>query len=121
MQNALSQCRNIRYSLEATCTALLGDDALSGLLVKNVKTGSEETLRVTGVFVAIGINPRTELVKGQIELASDGSIITDTHMHTRVPGIYAAGDVRNTPLRQVITACADGALAATEAVAFLSS
>ena len=70
--------------------------------------------------MALGIAPRTELVAGQLTLCAEKSILTNERMETSVPGVYAAGDVRNSPLRQVVTACADGAVAATEAVAFLA-
>ena len=69
-----------------------------------------------GAFVAVGIVPKTELVAGQVALAKDGSIETDARMETSVKGVFAAGDIRNTPLRQVVTACADGAIAATYAI-----
>ena len=72
-----------------------------------------------GLFVAVGILPRTELVQGQLDLDEGGFIVTDKYMQTDLPGVFAAGDIRNTPLRQVVTACADGAIAATKAVEYV--
>ena len=74
---------------------------------------------VSGLFVAVGILPRTELVKDQVALDAGGFIVTDKNLQTSVPGVFAAGDVRDTPLRQVVTACADGAIAATKAVEYI--
>ena len=79
-------------------------------------TGEVSELETDGVFVAVGVIPRTELVRDQIALSENGSVITDEHMETNIKGVFAAGDVRNTPLRQVVTACADGAIAATYAL-----
>jgi thioredoxin reductase (NADPH) len=77
-------------------------------------------LPVSGVFVAVGITPQSQLVKGVVKMNEGGSILTDELMKTNIPGVYAAGDIRNTPLRQVITACADGAVAATSSLEFIS-
>ena len=84
--------------------------------MKNTQTGETRDLGTDGAFVAIGVVPRTELIRGQIALAPNGSVETNERMETNVRGVFAAGDIRNTPLRQVITACADGAIAATYAI-----
>ena len=120
LQEAARQKDNIRFAYSSVCTALLGEDKLTGLSLKNLTTNEESALSVSGVFMAVGIAPRTELVAGQLTLCAEKSILTNERMETSVPGVYAAGDVRNSPLRQVVTACADGAVAATEAVAFLA-
>ncbi|MDD3921062.1 MAG: NAD(P)/FAD-dependent oxidoreductase, partial [Eubacteriales bacterium] len=96
--------------------ALLGDEQLSALRVKNVKTGELREIEADGLFVAIGIIPRTQLVADTLAINDGGYIITDRSMQTSVPGVYAVGDVRDTPLRQVVTAVADGAVAATSAL-----
>jgi thioredoxin reductase (NADPH) len=97
---------------------ILGDKEVTGLVVK-YKTGEERELSVEGIFVAVGIMPNTTLFKGILDLDEGGYIIADAHMNTSVKGVYAAGDVRNTPLRQIVTAVADGAVAATSAVEYL--
>ena len=71
---------------------------------------------VSGVFIAVGVKPNSDLVDDLVEKDEDGYIITDNNMRTNVDGIYAVGDVRNTNLRQVITACADGAIAINDIV-----
>ena len=107
---------NVELVLDSTIVGLSGEDRLSAVTVENKYTHEQRELPVNGLFVAVGILPRTELVRGQVELDEGGFIVTDRFMQTNVPGVFAAGDVRNTPLRQVVTACADGAVAATKAV-----
>ena len=111
---------NIVPVWDSVVSELLGEEALSALRVKNVKNGEESELAVSGVFAAVGILPRTNLVRGQLALSESDEILTNARMETSVPGVFAAGDIRNTPLRQVITACADGAVAAMEAIAYLA-
>jgi thioredoxin reductase (NADPH) len=94
-------------------------DAVNGVKIKNVKTGEARGVALEGLFVAIGVIPRSELVKDMVELTEAGQIKTDRHMRTNVAGVFAAGDVRDTPLRQVVTACADGAIAANAASDYL--
>ena len=74
---------------------------------------------MVGIFVATGQVPQTELVSGLVDLAPDGGIVTDDAMATRTPGLFAAGDIRSKGLRQVVTAAADGAIAATSAYRYL--
>ena len=90
-------------------------DKVSGLVVKDVNTGSDKTLKCDGVFVLIGLSPNSEIVKGVLKLDDKGYIITDDDMKTSVDGIFASGDVRKKLLRQVVTAAGDGATAATSA------
>jgi thioredoxin reductase (NADPH) len=98
-----------------------GEYGVERVRLKNVKTGEESTLNVDGVFVAIGYDPNTELVKGIVELDEYGYIITDDDMRTNVPGVFAAGDIRHKLLRQVITAAGDGATAAYAAEKYIES
>ena len=99
---------------------LIGEHCVEGLEIMDLKTSIPRTLPVSGVFVAVGITPQSALVKGVVNMNEGGSIFTDELMKTNIPGVYAAGDIRTTPLRQVITACADGAVAATSALEFIS-
>ena len=110
---------NVELVLDSTVSSLNGEDRLASVTVENKFTHERRSLAVSGLFVAVGILPRTELVQGQVTLDEGGFIVTDTFMQTSVPGVFAAGDVRNTPLRQVVTACADGAVAATKAVEYI--
>ena len=111
---------NVELVLDSTVVGLSGEDRLEAVTVENKFTHERRTLSVSGLFVAVGILPRTELIEGQAALDEGGFIVTDKDMQTSVPGVYAAGDVRNTPLRQVVTACADGAVAATKAVEYVN-
>lgn len=92
-------------------TKLIGKDRLERIEVLSA-SGDVSSIDISGLFVAIGTDPDTQLVAGQLELDEGGYIVTDALMETSVKGVFAAGDVRATPLRQIVTACADGAIAA---------
>ncbi|WP_027188448.1 thioredoxin-disulfide reductase [Desulfovibrio cuneatus] len=96
-----------------------GEGLVEGITLKNVKTGELSTLPVAGVFVFVGTVPTATFLNGQLDRVDGGWIATDERLQTSVPGIFAAGDVRNTPLRQVVTAAGDGALAAMSAYHFI--
>lgn len=98
-----------------------GDEILEGLLLKNVKTNEKNNLRVDGCFVFVGYLPISELFKGKMKMDDAGYIITDEEMRCSIPGVFAAGDVRKKSLRQVITAAADGAIAATNAEHYIEN
>ena len=114
------QVPNIHFALSSVPVNLVGECCVEGLEIMDLKTTAQRVLPVSGVFVAVGITPQSALVKGVVNMNEGGSILTDELMKTNIPGVYAAGDIRNTPLRQVITACADGAVAATSALEFIS-
>ena len=116
LADAALKTENIGFVWNSVPEAFLGEKKLSGIRLKNRVTGEVSELSTDGAFVAVGVVPRVELFKDQIKLTENGSVITDEHMETSVKGVFAAGDVRNTPLRQVVTACADGAIAATYAL-----
>lgn len=96
-----------------------GEDTVTNLLIKNVKSGEQEELAIDGVFPYIGFGPNVDGISGQVEQDNSGFIITDETMQTSLAGVYAVGDVRKTPLRQVITAASDGAIAAVYAGKYL--
>ena len=98
-----------------------GHDLVESLTIKNVKTDEVSELSVNGVFPYIGMTPNVEFFSGQLEQDARGFIVTDETMQTSVEGVFAAGDVRKTPLRQVITAAADGAVSAVYAVKYLEA
>ena len=87
--------------------------------MQNVQTSKIKDYKTDGVFPYIGLEPNVELFSGQIEEDKNGFILTDSAMKTNIDGVYAVGDVRNTPLRQVITAVSDGAIAAVEVSKYL--
>ncbi|MDR1644018.1 MAG: FAD-dependent oxidoreductase [Clostridiales bacterium] len=106
---------NVKFILESQVTALLGKDYLEGIEI----SGPESfTLPVEALFIAVGAIPKTELFKGLLNLDPQGFIITDENMETGIPGVYAAGDIRKKSLRQVVTAVADGAIAAHSAMEY---
>ena len=116
LANAAKTAKNITFIWNSVPEAFLGEGKLSGARLKNRVTGEVSDLETDGAFVAVGIVPRTELFQDQVQLAPNGSVATNVCMETSIPGVFAAGDGRNTPLRQVVTACADGAIAATYAM-----
>jgi len=98
---------------------ILGEKLLSGLKLRNVKTGQSSILEVAGVFVAVGLIPNTQQFSNIIELDDTGYIITDETMATSAPGIFAAGDIRRNSPRQVAAAVGDGATAAMSAFKYV--
>ena len=108
----LQEAANIRILWNSQVVELLGEDVLDGVKVQNLLDGSVEQLNVQGVFVSIGRKPATDLVKDQLTLDGAGYIMAGEDTKTNLPGVYAVGDVRTKALRQIVTAVADGAMAA---------
>ncbi len=109
----------ITLMLEATVEEITGQNKVEGVRIKNVKTGAFAEYSCQGVFIFVGINPNTGFVKNILQLGQAEFIITDQDMRTDQAGIFACGDCRKSGLYQVITACADGALAAHSAHKYL--
>lgn len=105
---------NIEFVWDSVPVEILGPEEVSAVRVENKVSGEVSALPVTGVFIAIGHEPQTDWLAGIVEL-EDGFIITDPHMATSAAGIFAAGDIRNTPLRQITTAVGDASIAAYSA------
>ncbi|HEX2924963.1 MAG TPA: thioredoxin-disulfide reductase [Ruminiclostridium sp.] len=120
LQNELCCNKKIEFHWDSVIEEIEGQFGVEGLKIKNLKTGESSSLKADGLFVAIGLNPNTSLVKGQVELNKEGYIVTDDRMQTNIPGVFAAGDVREKYLRQVITAASDGASAAYTAEQYIS-
>lgn len=116
----LMEAENIEFFWNSTITELLHADKLTGVKLKDVNTGQETVIPCDGVFISVGRKPATELAAGQLELDRSGYIIADETTKTSLPGVYAVGDVRTKPLRQVVTAVADGATAVHMAEAYLA-
>ena len=93
---------------------------VSGLIAEHVETKEQKRIDCNGIFIAAGYLPQNEMVKGQVTLTEAGYIQTDAKKRTNLPGVYAIGDISTTPLRQVVTACADGAVAVASAEQYLS-
>lgn len=111
----------LEFVWDSVVKEIKGENLVSTLVLENVKTGSVSDLSVNGVFPYIGILPNVDGFTGQLEQDSKGFIITDETMKTSLDGIYAVGDVRVTPLRQVVTAASDGAIGAVYAVRYVES
>lgn len=116
----LMQAENIEFRWNSAVTELLHENKLTGVRLKDVNTGEETTIPCDAVFISVGRKPATELVKGQLELDSSGYVVADETTKTSFPGVYAVGDVRTKPLRQVVTAVADGAVAVHMAEEYLA-
>ncbi len=94
---------------------------IENITIKNVKTGDTKDLVVDGCFIWVGIHPNTEFLGGWVELDESSFVIVDSNMETSLPGVFAAGDVRNTPLRQIATAVGDAAIAAFSAEHYIEN
>lgn len=116
----IAETPNIQVLWDTVVEEVTGDKLMEKVRVKNLKTGQTQELAIPGLFVAVGSVPQNQLVKDQLDLDAEGRIIADPRtMQTRIPGVFAAGDIRDTPLRQIVVATADGALAATSAERYL--
>ncbi len=109
---ALENTENIEFVWSSVVTEVIADQFVSGVKVKSRKDDSEREIACDGVFVAIGNVPNTDLIKGQVELDEAGYVPADETTKTNIPGVFAVGDMRAKPLRQIVTAVADGAVAA---------
>ncbi|MEU9832115.1 thioredoxin-disulfide reductase [Streptosporangium sp. NPDC048047] len=121
MQDRAFANDKIRFVWDSEVVDVLGEAKVSGLRLRNVKTGEESELAATGLFIAIGHDPRTELLKGQVELDEEGYIKVDApSTRTNVDGVFAAGDVVDHTYRQAITAAGTGCAAALDAERWLA-
>ena len=111
----------IEFVWDSVVKEIKGDNLVDTVVLENVKTHNVSELSVNGVFPYIGITPNIDFINGQVEQDKGGFIFTDETMKTSIEGVYAVGDVRHTPLRQVITAASDGAVAAVYAVKYLET
>lgn len=116
----LMKTENVEFCWDSEITELLHNDKVTGIRLRNVKTGEESTLACGGVFISIGRKPSTELVQGQLEIDPAGYVVADESTRTNIPGVFAVGDVRTKALRQVVTAVADGAVAVHYAEEYLA-
>jgi len=109
----------MRFIWNSVIKEITGDELVKAVLLNNVQTGQTYNLETAGVFISVGFEPATELVKGILPLDEIGHIITNERMETTVPGVLAAGDIRHNSARQAITAAGDGATAAINAQRYL--
>jgi len=121
LKEALSACPNVEYRLGYASMEITGEELVDGLRIQNLETGEEETLAVSGVFVAVGTQPDNAIFARDIEVTPQGYLAADESCKTRAQGVFAAGDTRTKVLRQIVTAESDGAMAATQAGIYVRS
>ena len=111
----------IEFITDHTVEKIQGDTTVTSVILKHTLSDRVKEVDTSAVFAAVGIVPESELAGTVVDLNKDGFIVTDRYMECSKRGFFAAGDVRDTPLRQVITAVSDGAVAATSAISYLNS
>lgn len=116
----LQKAENVQILWNSAVTELHHEELLQAVTVKNLLSGEEVRIPVDGLFVSIGRDPASNLVRGQLELDESGYILAGESTETSLPGVYALGDVRTKVLRQIVTAVADGAMAAHHAQEYLT-
>jgi len=107
----LLKAENVEFLWHNTVSEILSDDRLTGVIIKNVNTQEEKEIELDALFVSIGREPVTDFLKGKVDIDKAGYVVADESTKTSAEGVFAAGDVRTKPLRQVVTAVADGAVA----------
>jgi len=116
----LMNAENVEFCWNSTVSRFLSKEMLTGVKLKDVNTGKESIIHCDGLFISVGRKPATELVKDFLKLDSSGYVIADESTKTNLPGVFAVGDVRTKVLRQIVTAAADGAIAAYYAEEYLA-
>ena len=115
----LMNAENVEFRWNSAVQELQYGDKLTGAVLKDVNSGEESQLELDGLFISIGRSPATELFRGQLELDEGGYIVAGESTETNIPGVFAVGDVRTKAVRQIVTAAADGAVAAHYAEEYL--
>ena len=116
----LMQAENVEFCWNSTVAELFHERNLTGIRLRHVQTGEERIMDCDGLFISIGRKPATEFLQGQLDLDPDGYICAGETTETHIPGVYAVGDIRTKPLRQIVTAVADGAAAVHMAEQYLA-
>ncbi|MEU9841821.1 thioredoxin-disulfide reductase [Actinomadura sp. NPDC048032] len=120
MQDRAFANEKIKFLWDSEVAAIQGDDRVTGVTIRNTRTGAESALEITGLFIAIGHDPRSELFEGQLETDTDGYLLVDAPTtKTKIPGVFACGDVVDHIYRQAITAAGSGCSAAIDAERWL--
>ena len=105
----LLKAENVKFEWNSTVCEILADNKVTGVKIKSTANGTEKEIQTDGVFISIGRTPQTELFRGELDIDKNGYIIADETAKTNVNGVFAVGDVRTKPVRQIVTATADGA------------
>ncbi|MFA7468411.1 MAG: thioredoxin-disulfide reductase [Desulfotomaculaceae bacterium] len=109
----------IEFLWHSVLERIQGNDLVEAVVIKDVRNGETTNVAVDGVFIYVGVKPNSDILQGLVKMNDKGYILCDERMHTSSPGIFAAGDVRLKPLRQVVTAVADGAVAVESALRYI--
>jgi thioredoxin reductase (NADPH) len=115
LQDEFSDQPHAKFLLNHEVVRINGKDLVESVTVRDNAGAVEQEIRVSGVFIYTGLVPNSECFKGVVRLDKHGFVLTDEHMETSLPGVFAAGDIRSKGFRQIVTACADGAEASTAA------
>ena len=122
MQHRVLKTDNIDLRYNSEIEEVLGDQVVEGIRIKNNQTDAKEEISVSGLFIAIGHKPNTDLFRGQIEMDESGYLVTKNKTtHTNIPGVFASGDVQDKEYRQAVTAAGTGCMAALDAERYLQS
>jgi len=112
---------NITILYDSNVKSIKGNQAVNAIDVYHTKQNQTTTIETDGVFIAIGYEPDNEMVSHYLNVNTEGYIVSNEYCHTNIEGVFVAGDTRTKPLRQIITACADGAVAGVSAVSYIST
>ncbi len=119
LQDRAKANEKIRFVWDTAVQKVIGKDKVEGVLLKNLKTGVETDFRTDGLFVFVGHDPNSKLVRGLIDMNEQGYVLTQESLQTSIPGIFAAGEIRQGAVKQLVTACGEGCEAALAAQAYL--
>lgn len=120
-RDPLLKAQNVEFLWNSTVCGILAEDKVTGVIIRNSVDGKEEEIHTDGVFISIGRAPQTKIFRGQLDIDENGYIIADETTKTNINGVFAAGDVRTKPVRQIVTATADGACASHFAEEYLAN
>ena len=122
MQHRVNNTKNIDLRYNTVVDEVLGDQVVEGLRMSDTETGKKEEIKITGLFIAIGHKPNTDIFKGQLEMDKTGYVITENKStKTNIPGVFASGDVQDKEYRQAVTAAGTGCMAALDAERYLAA
>ena len=122
MQHRVTKTKNIDLRYFSEIDEVIGDQVVEGLRIVNNQTGKKEEIKITGLFIAIGHKPNTEIFQGQLDMDEDGYLVTNgKNTKTNIPGVFASGDVQDKEYRQAVTAAGTGCMAALDAERYINS
>lgn len=119
LQDRVMAHPRIEILWDTVVESIMGEEQVEGIKVRNLKTDSLSQLELDGFFIAIGIQPNSDLIAGKVDMTDDGFVLTDENMATNVPGVFAVGDLRYKPVWQLVTAASDGAIGTLSAQRYI--